>query len=872
MFGRRPQRDFEEEVRSHLQMEVDRLTAQGMSTADAERLARRNFGNVGVAEDRFYDGQRFAWLENAGRDMRHAWRALLRTPGFLVAAVGTLALAIGAVAGMFNVVNTVLLEPLPFPRSDRLVFLMGTAPGSDLPERYDLGNEFYLHYKERSKLVDGLFAMYSVGTSTFRASDRVERIAMAWPTNDMYATLGTRPQVGRLPVQQDGDDAVVISDQLWSSWFGRDRSVIGKWFFVDDSLKQIIGVMPPEFHFPDDRTMLWVSGEIRLDRLRPGNLGTAIVARMKQGVTTDQLAAELAQLSKELPARFGATPTYTRLINQHRALVIPVLDRMIGPTLKTSLFVLLGAVAVVLLIACANVANLFLVRAESRRRDLTVRRAIGASRAQLMRFQMAEAFAVALASGVFALILAAVTLPLFVRAAPEGVPRLGQVGLDAPTLAATFGIVLLVALVCGAAPALRASSPDLTALREGGRGSTGKRAWGRDLLVVGQTALALVLLIGSALLVESFQRLRQVNPGYDIRDIYTFQFAPQQPGLRDGPSLGRMHLAFMDRLRALPGVTAVGVVNNIPLDEGTPAWQVRTNEMSGDAQPVLLNFNFTGGDYFRAMSIPLLKGRGFTSDEAVTPNSNVVISRSAAERLWPGQNPLGRRIRPRFGTANQDTLTFTVVGVVGDVKQNDWREGGQANVYFPLTGPTARAWGMGSPAYVVKSPRAELLKRDVRALVHEIAPEAPVYREFTMEFLARRSMIQLSFTMLTLGVVSALALLLGVIGLYGVLSYVVAQRTREIGVRMALGATTSAVRRQVVSQGAKVVLVGVVIGIVVAVASTRLLGTLLYGVKAVDPLVFAMMSIVMIGMGVLASYMPARRASSVDPIEALRSD
>jgi predicted permease len=869
MFGRRSQRDFEAEVRSHLQMEVDRLEALGMSPADAERVARRNFGNVSVSEDRFYHAQRLAWLQNAARDLRHAWRSLLRTPGFLVSAVGTLALAIGAVAGMFSVVNTVMLEPLPFPRPDRLVFLMGTAPGSDLPERYDLGNEFYVHYKENSHLMDGLF-VFSGGTSTFRAGDRVERIPMAWPSNDMYATLGIRPQAGRLPVSVDGDNAVVISDQLWNGWFGRDPSVIGKWFFVSDSMKQIVGVMPPAFHFPDDNTMLWVSGEIRLDQLRPGNLGTPIVARMKEGVTAEQLAAELTRLTKQLPARFGASPNYTRLINQHRALVIPVVDRMVGPTLKTSLFVLLGAVAVVLLIACANVANLFLARAESRRRDLTVRRAIGASRAQLMRLQMAEAFAVALASGVLALVLAAVTLPLFLRAAPEGIPRLGHVGLDAPTLAATFGLVLFVALACGAAPALRASAPDLTALREGGRGATGRRPWGRDLLVVAQTALALVLLIGSALLVESFQRLRHVNPGYDIRDIYTFQYAPEQPGLRDGPSLGRLHLTFMDRLRALPGVTAVGVVNNIPLDERTSGLRVRTEEMPSDAQPVLLDMNFTGGDYFQAMSIPVLQGRAFSNEEAVTPNSNVVISRSAAEKLWPSQNPLGRRIRPRFG--NQDTLTFTVVGVVGDVKQDDWREAGEAIVYFPLTGPTARAWGMGSPAYVVKSPRAESLKREVRALVHEVAPEAPVYREYTMAFLARRSMIQLSFTTLTLGVVSALALLLGAVGLYGVLSYVVAQRTREIGVRMALGATAATVRRQVVSQGAKVVLVGVIIGVAAAVASTRLLGTLLYGVKAVDPLVFATISLMMIGIGVLASYMPARRASSVAPIEALRSD
>jgi putative ABC transport system permease protein len=869
MLGRRSQNDFEDEIRSHLQMEVDRLKAQGMSPADAERIARQRFGNVGVAEDRFHDGQRLAWLENAGRDLRHGWRSLLRTPGFLVAAVGTLGLAIGAVAGMFNVVNTVMLEPLPFPRPDRLVFLMGTAPGSDLPERYDLGNEFYAHYKQNSKLIDGLFS-FGGGTSTFRAGDRVERIPMAWPSNDMYATLGVRPKVGRLPVSTDNDDAVVISDQLWNSWFGRDPSVVGKWFFVSDSMKQIVGVMPAEFHFPDDNTMLWVSGELQLSQIRPGSFGTPIVARMKEGVTGEQLAAELTRLAKQLPERFGGSQTYARVINQYRALVMPVVDRIIGPTLKTSLLVLLGAVAVVLLIACANVANLFLVRAESRRRDLTVRRAIGASRAQLMRFQMAEAFAIAFASGVLALVLAGVTLPLFVRAAPEGIPRLSQVGLDAPTLAATFGLVLVVALACGVGPALRASSPDLSALRDGGRGSTGRRALGRDLLVIGQTALALVLLIGSALLVESFQRLRHVNPGYDIRDIYTFQFAPQQPGLRDGPSFGRLHLAFMDRLRALPGVTAVGVVNNIPLDEGTSGLRVRTEEMSSDAQPPLLDLNFTGGDYFRAMSIPLLQGRSFTNDEAVTPNTNVVLSRSAVEKLWPGQNPLGRRIRPRLG--NQDTLAFTVVGVVGDVKQDDWRDAGEAIVYFPLTGPEPNAWGMGSPAYVVKSARAEMLKREVRALVHDVAPEAPVYREYTMEFLARRSMIQLSFTTLTLGVVSALALILGAVGLYGVLSYVVAQRTREIGVRMALGATAAAVRRQVVSQGAKVVLVGVIIGIVAAFGSTRLLGTLLFGVKAVDPLVFASMSVTMIGMGVLASYMPARRASAVDPIEALRSD
>ena len=799
-------------------------------------------------------------------DFRHAWRGLRRSPGFLVTSVGTLALAIGAVTGMFGVVNTVLLEPLPFPNSDRLVVLSGTAPDSDLPERFGLGFDFYFEYKENSKLIDGLFA-FGGGTSTLRTDTRVERIPMAFPTNDIYATLGVRPMVGRLPVPEDADRVALISDRLWEQWFGRDPAVIGRSYFISGEMRQVIGVMPPEFRFPNDETMLWVAGEARLDQVRPGNLGLPIIARMKEGVTREELARELTRLSKNLPERFGGPPTYARLIERHSAVVDPILDRLVGPTVRTSLWVLLGGVSVVLLIACANVANLFVVRAEGRRRDLAVRHAIGASRRQLVRLQMAEAWLVAVPAGILAIVLATVTLPLFLRAAPEEIPRLTLVGLDGWMIAAAFLMVLLVALACGLGPALSASSPDLRRLREGGRGSTGRRHWARDVLVVGQAALALVLLIGAALLVQSFQRLRNVDPGYDTRDIYTFQFAPDQPQLVDGPSWGRLHLSFMDRLRALPGVTAVGVVNNIPLDEGTGGGRFLSDAMSDDGGGVLIDQNFTGGDYFRAMGIELVRGRAFTNDEAVTPNNSIILSRTAAERLWPDRDPLGQRVRrPR------SDQWFTVVGVVNDVKQDDWREAGEAVVYFPLTGPTATAWGMGSPAYVVKSPRAETLAREVRELVRQVAPEAPVYREFTMEFLARRSMVQLSFTMLTLGIVSALALILGAVGLYGVLSYVVAERTREIGVRMALGATAAVVRRQVVSQGTKVVLVGVVIGIAVAFGSTRLLGALLYDVKAVDPIVFAAMSLAMLAVGMMASYVPARRASGVDPIQALRGD
>ncbi len=799
-------------------------------------------------------------------DLRHAWRALRRTPGFLATSVITLGLAIGAVAGMFNVVNTVVLKPLPFPDADRLVAIAGTAPGSDLPPRFSPGLEFFLHYKEQSKLLDGLF-VFGAGTSTLRTEDRVERIEMAWPSNEMYQTLGARPLLGRLPVDEDADHVVVISYQLWQTWFAGDTAVIGRSYFVSDSMRQIVGIMPPDFHFPREATLLWVAGSIRLAQVRPGQGGLPMIGRMKPGVTREALAAELTRLSKALPDRFGGPPNYARIIQQHSAVVDPMLDVMVGPTTRTSLWVLLAAVAIVLAIACANVANLFLVRAEGRHRDLAVRRAMGASRTQLVRLQLAEAFLVALVAGGLAVVLTLVTLPVLLHAAPPRIPRLALVSLDLPTVVVAFLLVVVAALACGAFPAWRASAPNLQRLREGGRGATGRRHWARNGLVVGQTALALVLLIGSALLVRSFQKLRHVDPGYDVRDLYTFQFAPDQKQLTDGPSWGHLHLDFMNRLRALPGVTAVGIVNNVPLDEGTGQTRFLTTGMDATGGGALLKVNWTAGDYFTAMGIDLVRGRSFTSDEAVTPNSNVIVSRSAAERMWPGQNPLGRQLW-RTGSSQ----TFTVVGVVSDVKQDDWREAGESIVYFPLTGPTPTAWAMGSPAYVVKSARAASLGREVRELVHQVAPEAPVYREYTMEELAGRSMVQLSFTMLTLSVVSGLALILGAVGLYGVLAYVVTERTREIGVRMALGATPRTVQKMVVSQGVRVVLIGAALGIVAALASTRALGNLLYDVPAIDLWVFLAMSVTLMAIGMVASFLPARRASRVDPIESLRNE
>jgi predicted permease len=635
--------------------------------------------------------------------------------------------------------------------------------------------------------------------------------------------------------------------------------------FVGGANRTIIGVLPPEFQFPVDGTFAWLPYEVRETGLVPGRFGTAMVARMKSGTNADDVARELTNLSKELPARFGGSPGYATLMTQFIAVVEPLTERLLGTSARP-LWVLLGAAGFVLLIACANVANLFMVRADGRHREMAVRQAIGAQRAELLRVLMAEVLLVAAAAGVVAVVFARFTLPVFLRLAPPGLPRLATITVNLETIAFTALLAILAGVACGLIPALRASRPNMLRLRDGSRGATRGRLFVRHALVAGQTALALVLLIGSGLLLRSHAKLSAVNPGYDVKDVFTFQIAPEQPSLTDGPAFARFINSFSDRLRALPGVQAVGVVENVPLDEGTATARFLADSASGQAGS-LLSVTFAGHDYYKAMGIPVLSGRPFSREDSISSLGNVVLSRSAARMLWPNADPIGRKLQ-RQGL----TTWETVVGVVEDVMQDDFREAGAGLVYFPLTGQIPTQWRLPSPAYVIKSSRADSIAADVRTVVRDMAPEAPMYRAYTMEALAERSMLSLSFTMLTLALVSSLAMILGAVGLYGVLSYVVAERTREIGVRLALGAQVGAVRRMVVAQGARVIAVGVVIGLVVAAMATRALGTLLYGVDPYDLVTFAGTVGLMVVIGLAATYLPARRASNVDPIESLRGD
>ncbi|MDA8016745.1 MAG: ABC transporter permease [Thermoanaerobaculia bacterium] len=803
-----------------------------------------------------------SWLH----DFRQALRSLLRAPGFTLIAVATLALAIGVNSSIFSVIDTVLLNPLPFKDTDRLVYVASSAPGSDLPDEFPSAVEFLVHYGEKSELLEDI-ASFNSFTSTLRAGDRIERPRMSAPTASVFSTLGVDPILGRLPTPEDESGVVVLSHALWTTWFAQDQDILGRSLSVSGEDRTVIGVMPEDFFFPADGTLLWFPRTLPTE-IEPGRFGQRMVARMAPGVTPEQLQTELTALARQLPERFGGSARYAELFETHVAVVRPLEEELLG-NVAGPLWILLGAMAIVLLIACVNVANLFLVRGERRLPDLAVRRALGAGRLRLIGTQLTEATIIAGAAGVLAVGLAWSGVPLLLRVAPANVPRLDDVAVTPATLVFTFGVCVASALLCGLLPALRHSTPNLTRLREGGRGAMRSRNWGRNLLVAAQTALALVLLIGSALLLRSFDKLRNVDPGYDTADIFTFQIAPEGAHLQDPPSWARFHQDFKERLRALPGVESVGIVENVPLDEGVNSRRFFTEDMNIEEDTgTLLSFTWATGDYFDTMKIAVRRGRAFTPDDHSTQLGNVLVSQSAADLMWPGKDAVGQRIRLDAWESWE-----TVVGVVDDVLQYDFRGEPEPMVYFPLVGQTAESSRpVTSPAYVVKTPRAELIGPEIRALVREVAPNAPMYRQYTMEGLAADSMTRLSFTMLTLGIASTLALLLGIVGLYGVLSYAVAERTREIGLRMALGAEARRVRAMIVGQGAKVLLAGLVFGLAGAYFASRSLGDLLFGISSFDVLTYGGVSTLLLLVGLAAAWVPAWRASRVDPMVSLREE
>jgi predicted permease len=807
-------------------------------------------------------------MERWIRDFRHAARSLGRAPGFTLVVVVTLALAIGANAAIFSVVNAVLLEPLPFPHADRLVHIAGTAPGTDQPEEFGVADELYFEYRESVPALEDI-ALYGTGSSTTRAEGQVDQLFVTQATPSFFTTLGAQPLHGRLPTDQDDSRVVVISHWLWRTWFGSDPEVINRSYTFANETRTIIGVMTPEFRFPDERVAFWVPMTIRAAQVTPGGFGPRVVARMKPGTDRATLVALLEPLARRVQQRLGGPAPYVRIMERHRPVVKPLREHLLGE-ISTPLWILLGTVGIVFLIACANVASLFTVRAENRRPDLAVRRALGAGRGDLVRSQLTEALLLAAAGGAAGALVAWAGVPLLVRAAPDAVaggfggapiPGLADAGLDPTALLFTVGISILAACAFGLLPALRFSGAGLGGVHQAGRGIVAGNLT-RDALVIVQTAAALVLLVGSALLMRSFWQLSNVDAGYDTEGIFTFQIAAGRPDLNDRASMSRFQYTFMDRLKTLPGVESVGYVTTLPLDEGAGRQSITTPRLEASgAEAPLVRFAGAGGAYFQTMGIELVRGRYFDRVEEERAIPLVIISESAAQLLFPGEDPIGKQLRPAAGGQRW----FSVIGVVEDVLVDDLRrKSPEPMVYLPAVS--------SSPAYVMKATRADQLEPEVRAIIREVLPTSPMYRIFTMKRLAAKAMANLSFTMLLVSLAAVLALVLGAVGLYGVLSYRVTTRAREIGVRMALGAEAKTVRRMFVWQGGRVALVGIVVGTLAAVGLTKYITTLLFNVGRLDVLAFAGMSAVMLAVALLASYVPALRASRVDPVVALRAE
>ncbi len=811
--------------------------------------------------------------------MRSLARELRRNPGFLLVVIITLAVGLGATVAIFSVVDGVLIRSLPYPEPERLVGLWHTAPGTRL-DRLDLSDGIYVLYREENKVLEdlGIYAATAVSSSIGGTPSRLtETVA----TGSVFSVLGVPATLGR--GIQPADDKpgaariAVLSYPLWKSRFGGDPRAVGSSLRLDGIEHQIVGVMPEGFRFPDEKTELWVPLHVDRAHLTPSRFNFKAVGRLRPGVTPAAAARQLSALVWRIPEVYGDQVIDRGMIQSSgfRVAVVPLRDELVGDV-ERALWVLLGSVVCILLIACANVANLFLVRAEGRQREIAVRTALGSTPARNAWVFLGESLALALVGGLLGLALAAAGLRLLISYQPAGLPRLAEVGIDGRVILFAFLLSLLSGLLCGGLAALRSSAPALvSSLREGGRGGTAgrKRHRIRNVLVATQVALALVLLVDSGLMLKSFLKLSGVDPGLDPRGVLSAQIdLPYTEYRGTGPIFH-----FVDRLlravREQPGVVDAGVVFPLPLsgmDSSSNYWAEDFPLPPGEVPPRLANRFATPGT-FTTLGVPLVSGRLFGNPDPLKPSPEVVVSQALAERFWPGRSALGKRLsvdEPRKGH------WYTIVGVVGNVRDQGLEKKPVEAVYFPMLRRTeALDWVPDSFSVVVRT-RGRLdpasLSGPLREAVRSVDPNLPLSEVEPLERVVEHSMQRTSFTMSLLAMAAAIALFLGAVGLYGVISYVVSQRIREIGIRMALGASRGRISGMILREGLAITLLGIAAGITGAVALTRLLSALLFGVGALDLETFVAVPVLLALVALCASWLPARRAAKTEPLEAIR--
>jgi predicted permease len=815
------------------------------------------------------------------QDIKYALRMLRNSPGFTAIAVLTLAIGIGANAAIFSVVDAVLLRPLPFHHPEQLVAVKDDLPGLSLtdtgmsqPELDDLQN--------RSGVFDEISAVWPINANVTGA-EKPERVEAQAVSFNYFTLLGTKAKLGRVIQPEDCQlgfaEAAVISDGLWRRMFGADSGVIGKPIRLDSDLYRVVGVMPAGFRHPgvilEHDVDIWLSAGFaaapfpvppsRAIRMIPGG-----VARLKPGLTVAKAQAQLDAFTAQLRAQYPTDyPERTRWTIR----LVPLQKEVVGNA-SVMLFVLLGSVSLVLLIACVNIASLLLARSSSRYREIAVRRALGASRGRLIRQTLTESIVLSLAGGVLGLLLNSWLTGLLLRLVPSNLPRAAEVGTDSRVLLFALGLSILTGVLFGLAPAVQLSDPQmLENLKEGSRGSGIGSRQNRFLsaLVVSEFALSLMMLVGAGLLLRSFWNLLEVHPGFSSSHVVIARVwlpVPNDP--KSDPYLPRERRAafvreVVRRVTALPGVedAAIGS-NSMPFlaqrNRGPFTIEGRPVE-SGDA--LSAEFASVTPDFFRVLEMPLIRGRFFADSDDTSGMPVVLIDQTAAERFWPNEDPVGKRLLPGRGP---NPKWLTIAGIVGKTKTDGLDAPYEPHIYFS----ESQFPGYALDVYIRTNARPESLEEPVRKEVQAVDPNLPVFGVRTLDSVVSESLASRRFAMRVIAFFAATALLLAGVGIYGVMAYFVSQRTREIGIRVALGAAPGHISRLILGRGMALTAAGIAIGIIGAAALTRFLATLIFGVAPMDPLTFVMGAAVLAGVALAACYIPARRAMRVDPMVALR--